>query len=156
MNTDFERELADTVRALPDRWKMLDPVLRQHVHVIHDWLTETPPPREAGVWLQVRGIGEPHWLAVADGLAIGRSDGCDLVVRNAWISGRHCRFVQRDEDWLLEDLGSSNGTFVNGRKLPLHILREGDVVQLNELRLLFLRTESDDNTTATGVANERD
>ncbi len=46
----------------------------------------------------------------------GRSD-CDLVIDQPTVSGRHCRLSRVDGGFLLEDLGSTNGTFVNGVKL---------------------------------------
>lgn len=48
---------------------------------------------------------------------IGRSPDCDIVMSQAEVSGRHCRLSRNKEVWTIEDLGSSNGTSVNGRRL---------------------------------------
>jgi ABC-type multidrug transport system ATPase subunit/ABC-type multidrug transport system permease subunit len=48
---------------------------------------------------------------------IGRAQDCDLVVAEAAVSTRHCRLTQQVDGFLLEDLGSTNGTFVNGKRL---------------------------------------
>src|SRR5580692_1017721 len=48
---------------------------------------------------------------------LGSSPDCDLVVTQPSVSGRHCRLSVHNDQYVLEDLGSTNGTFVNGYKL---------------------------------------
>jgi len=48
---------------------------------------------------------------------IGRAIDCDLVVNQAEVSSNHCRLTRTDKGFLLEDLGSSNGTYVNGVRI---------------------------------------
>jgi ABC-type multidrug transport system ATPase subunit/ABC-type multidrug transport system permease subunit len=48
---------------------------------------------------------------------IGRGSDCDLVVPEAAVSTRHCRLTQQGSGFVIEDLGSKNGTFVNGAKI---------------------------------------
>jgi ABC-type multidrug transport system ATPase subunit/ABC-type multidrug transport system permease subunit len=48
---------------------------------------------------------------------IGRGSDCDLVVPEAAVSSRHCRLTQQGNGFVIEDLGSRNGTFVNGKKI---------------------------------------
>jgi hypothetical protein len=48
------------------------------------------------------------------GILIGRNPECSLVLDDDYASGRHCRIFQGTEGWLVEDLGSTNGTFVGG------------------------------------------
>jgi pSer/pThr/pTyr-binding forkhead associated (FHA) protein len=48
---------------------------------------------------------------------IGSGTDCDLVVARATVSGRHCRLTETADGYLLEDLGSSNGTYVNGERI---------------------------------------
>jgi ABC-type multidrug transport system ATPase subunit len=56
---------------------------------------------------------------------IGRGQDCDLVVPEAAVSTHHCRLTQQGDGFLLEDLGSRNGTFVNGTRVapgePVHV-----------------------------------
>ena len=69
--------------------------------------------------------GKTEWV-------IGGERGCDLVVDLPSVSRRHCRLSQKlDGTFTLEDLGSTNGTFVNGRRLLAETpVRRGDVVTL--------------------------
>lgn len=48
---------------------------------------------------------------------IGRTTECDIVVPDSSVSSKHCRLSRRGQQWILEDLGSSNGTFVNGVRI---------------------------------------
>jgi pSer/pThr/pTyr-binding forkhead associated (FHA) protein len=64
---------------------------------------------------------------------IGRGTDCDLRLREEDISRHHCLIHVRQKEMTLSDLGSSNGTFVNGQ--PVHSqarLKSGDEIQLGE------------------------
>lgn len=59
---------------------------------------------------------------------IGRDPSCDIVIADPYISRKHAKIFYRDDKWYVEDLGSRNGTFVNGEEIrgrgPVE-LREG-------------------------------
>lgn len=61
---------------------------------------------------------------------VGRSRSCDVRLVDDAVSRRHARVTVRGGCWTIEDLGSSNGTWVNGRPLDRGELRPGDVVEL--------------------------
>lgn len=54
---------------------------------------------------------------VAQSWVIGAAAACDIRVESPYVSGRHCRLERNSGGWVLEDLGSKNGTFVNGVRL---------------------------------------
>jgi pSer/pThr/pTyr-binding forkhead associated (FHA) protein len=64
---------------------------------------------------------------------IGRKEDCDLRIPLAEVSRKHCRFVVEGESLRLEDLGSSNGTYVNGKRIQEAIIKPGDNVQIGPL-----------------------
>ncbi len=68
--------------------------------------------------LVVTGVGAGTvFFLTKDSTVVGRSDGCDVVIPDPWISSRHAMVEQRgDETWLV-DLDSRNGTFVEGRRI---------------------------------------
>lgn len=49
-----------------------------------------------------------------DAVVIGRGPDCDVVIQDSKASRRHCKLTRNEEGFLLEDLGSRNGTYVNG------------------------------------------
>ncbi len=62
---------------------------------------------------------------------VGRQDGCQVQIRAQKVSREHAAFFERDGRWWLEDLGSANGTRLNGKRLPPHRpnqLKSGDMV----------------------------
>jgi predicted component of type VI protein secretion system len=75
-------------------------------------------------------------------LVIGRDPRNTIVIDHPQVSRRHARITQRDETWVIEDLQSTNGTFVNGeRLLRPHALIAGDVIDLGEAMILTFREE---------------
>jgi pSer/pThr/pTyr-binding forkhead associated (FHA) protein len=66
-----------------------------------------------------------------NGGVIGRADDCDIHLDDPFVSRRHARVISADVGTAIEDLGSSNGVYVNGRLSPgITPLHPGDVVQL--------------------------
>ena len=62
---------------------------------------------------------------------VGSEPTCDIRVESPMVSGTHCRLTERGESFLLEDLQSSNGTFVAGERIAgPRIVRRGDLVTL--------------------------
>lgn len=64
---------------------------------------------------------------------IGRDPSNDLVIRDAEVSRKHARLIWQSGGYILEDLGSTNGTYLNGQRLlGPHVMRPGEVIQLGE------------------------
>jgi ABC transport system ATP-binding/permease protein len=70
-------------------------------------------------------------------LLIGRLSTCDLVLDHSEVSRRHALVRQVNEQYLLEDLDSSNGTYVNDKLIKQTELHEGDLIQISKFLLLF-------------------
>lgn len=69
---------------------------------------------------------------------IGRRSHNDLVIDNLAVSGEHAVVFATGNDVYLEDLGSTNGTTVNGQPIKKHLLQSGDVIEIGKYRLKFL------------------
>jgi len=68
-------------------------------------------------------------------LTIGRSSACDIQLSMESVSRTHAKIVVRDKQVFLRDLGSTNGTYVNGRKIAqATIVREGDKIYIVKFR----------------------
>lgn len=70
-------------------------------------------------------------------LTIGRLDNNDIVIENLAVSGHHAKVDSVDETFLLTDLKSKNGTFVNEQLVNSHWLKNGDVVTIGKHMLIF-------------------
>lgn len=76
---------------------------------------------------------------------IGRSQQNDIVIENPHISRIHARLIRQKDVYILEDLNSTNGTFLNGRRI-MHpvVLQPGDRIRLGpEVELQFMGPEAD-------------
>jgi len=69
---------------------------------------------------------------------IGRKPSNDIQIDNLAVSGEHAVIVTIMSDSFLEDLGSTNGTIVNGNPVKKHFLQNNDVIELGKYKLKFL------------------
>jgi len=81
--------------------------------------------------------GQEIHLPQQDEIILGRSKQCDLVLNDNAVSRKHARIYRIGSQWFVEDLGSTNGVKVNGKKTDQHMLAEGDTLQLGGLRLIY-------------------
>lgn len=96
--------------------------------------------KSQGAWtLQVvRGPSElANVMVPVNGpVVIGRSPGADIVLGDDFVSGRHARVVLSGDSAVVEDLGSTNGTLLNGAQLRRPMtLKVGDAIDIGEVRL---------------------
>lgn len=76
-------------------------------------------------------------------IAIGRSQNCHVVLEDKKSSRKHAIILQKDGRFLLRDLGSSNGTLVNGERVDEHELSSGDEIQIGDTRFTFKKVQGD-------------
>ena len=113
----------DCIRLLshsPDPQKLPNPVL-YHLAITHP---ATPTKR--------------HQRSISDTqVSLGRSTQATVRLDDPMVSRRHARIYQRDSDYVLEDLGSKNGTRVNGQPTRSHVLKSGDTIELGDCTVRF-------------------
>jgi hypothetical protein len=92
-------------------------------------------PAVAGLHLVVKSAQGSVGSSLAlqgNRLTAGRLDRCDLTITDSTVSREHAAFVRRGERWWVVDLGSTNGTRVNGRRAAEHPIVPGDRVELGD------------------------
>jgi hypothetical protein len=92
-----------------------------------------PPARQA-----FAHVGGKRLLIAPTGTTLGRSRGCDIVLDDPGVSRRHAEIRASDDGWMIQDLGSTNGVFLN--RSPIEgpaPLRSGDQIELGETKLVF-------------------
>lgn len=72
-----------------------------------------------------------------DGCRIGRDPSVEVPISDARASRIHVEIVRQENNYIVRDLKSKNGTLVNGNAISTHNLREGDQIQIGETRLAF-------------------
>jgi hypothetical protein len=89
-------------------------------------------------------------LSEGQNLTIGRRDTNNVVIENLAVSGLHAKIDSIDKGFLLTDLKSKNGTFVNGQLVSTHWLGHGDTVSIGKHTLVFAYQEGEERPEASG------
>jgi general secretion pathway protein A len=71
-------------------------------------------------------------------LVIGRTSDNDLQIDSKFISRHHCQIVTQQDSCLIEDLNSTNGIFVQSKRVRRHNLNDGDVVQVGQHEIMYI------------------
>ncbi len=72
-----------------------------------------------------------------DSLSIGRKHGNDIQLNDLTVSGRHALIVSMGEHIYVDDLGSTNGTLMNGARVTKTLLKHGDVIQVGNYQFTY-------------------
>lgn len=120
--------------------------------LIADHVRSTVPPTDADAWL-VDGFGTAH--AVAAKSTIGRNQDGELVVLAASVSREHAELKQHEHKWQIRDLGSRNGTFVDGVRCQGRVtLGHRSIVKVGDVALWFLTDVAHEPAQAASLATQ--
>src|SRR3954452_6438747 len=87
----------------------------------------------------VEGVQIKHVYLQKDRTTLGRHPDNDIVLDNMVVSGRHCIFELKGlADVFIEDLGSTNGTYINGKMVKRQPLRDGETIAIGNFRIRYL------------------
>src|SRR5207244_3144494 len=75
------------------------------------------------------------------GFRVGRDEQSDLALTDRASSRQHAQFAQDGTGYLVQDLGSTHGTFVNGQRVEQHLLGDGDQIQVGNVVLAYHEQE---------------
>lgn len=83
---------------------------------------------------------KPRMFDIGDELIVGRADKCHVVISDSYASQIHARIFRRQDAVYIEDMGSTNGTYLNRRKVtsPLQVSR-GDTARIGKTEMEFRR-----------------
>ncbi len=85
------------------------------------------------------GSGEAHRITIENfPFRIGRAETADLRVESVEVSREHAELFERNGFWLVRDLGSTNGTQVNGKLITETLLADGDILKVASSELIFI------------------
>jgi len=101
----------------------------------------------------LKGRSQVAAIRLIDGVnSIGRHDDCVIRIRSTQVSRRHCELFEADGSLIVRDLGSSNGTFVNGDRIEApRVLHPGDALTVGGVTLRI-----DATSAAAEAEKERD
>ena len=80
--------------------------------------------------------------SIEDVLTLGRQKDNNIVIRDPFVSKKHFKIVEDEKKYFLEDLNSSNGTFLNGERIQDAVkLSNGDRIAIGDIEFLFVDRE---------------
>ena len=88
--------------------------------------------------LSVDGVVLKEFTLAKERTTIGRKAVNDVQIEDTFLSGEHAVIVQVGNDCIIEDLGSTNGTVVNGKPVKRHLLKSNEVIEFGDYKLNFV------------------
>ena len=113
-------------------------VVRDRASTLRETPAVTPAAAEQGLIVVVHGVVSTHPLPPAGVVTLGRARECEIQIIDPSVSRAHARVRVSGTSVTIEDLGSANGTFLNGQRLTPylpHPLHDNDELQLGRVRI---------------------
>jgi FHA domain len=112
----------------------------------------------AFVTIRIKGAeGYTRSALGKDRMVVGRASDTDIPIKHTSISREHAAFTKDGDDWFIEDLGSSNGSYLNKTKLTDKTkLTEKDIVKCGKARMTFHMGEMGAADAAVDIAGDDD
>lgn len=104
------------------------------------------------IW-QEGAVMKQAWILEQEEILLGRDETCEIKLSSRWISRKHARLCLEGNRYVIDDLGSKNGVYVNGDRIyGKQVLSDGDKIQLApELDLIFVDQEATAPVPGRGV-----
>jgi pSer/pThr/pTyr-binding forkhead associated (FHA) protein len=95
--------------------------------------------------LSLNGVVQGEYELNQERITIGRKPENEVPIDNLAVSGKHALIITILDDSFLEDLGSTNGTYVNGKLIKKHALKNGDVIAIGKHELKYINDAAGEN-----------
>ena len=95
--------------------------------------------------LSLNGAVQGEFELDQERFTIGRKPENEIQIDNLAVSGKHSMIITILDDSFLEDLGSTNGTYVNGKLVKKHALKDGDVIAIGKHELRYINENASDD-----------
>jgi FHA domain len=103
--------------------------------------------RQTWAWLRPRGDGVRSGFPLnKDHMVVGREVQCAIMLNDNSVSRQHSSVTRLAEGYLLKDMGSSNGTYVNGHRIQEALLKDGDRISIGDCEFWF-EAPADENAS---------
>jgi len=122
----------------------LSDTVMTRLNTTEEYLEKTITLRDRPILSVTRGMGMGRVFELNQdtSTSLGRARANDIVLEDVAVSSEHCRIRLEDGRFVMHDLKSTNGTFVNDKRVSRHALQDGDVIQVGETWLTYKREQS--------------
>jgi len=118
----------------------------EHEDLAQELLTEALPTGFALLVVQRGPNAGSRYLLDKELTTAGRNPDSDIFLDDVTVSRRHAEFTRTDDGFVVSDVGSLNGTYLNRERIERAAVRNGDEVQIGKFRLLFFTSFPGDAT----------
>lgn len=127
---DWEDETSESVEE--EDWREQTSIFQEEVKT--NLPSALQPGRNPAYYLEViEGPDVSQIFPLSEGVFhLGRHSQCQIVLHDPEISRRHLRVTPEEQGWLFDDLGSTNGTWVNGQRITRQLVTPGEKVRLGQ------------------------
>ncbi len=113
--------------------------------------------RKAQLVIVEKGEGEIKKIELnRDLITLGRGKDNDITISNRSVSRHHARVVSKEGQFIFYDLGSANGTFLNGHKIDKRVLEDGDILYLGRKAVKLRYREVDGSSSDSEILRDRE
>lgn len=134
--------------AIPDSTLTADAAIPEDAKTGGKEGSRVPPPT---IYLTHNGKTVKKLVLDGPRLLVGRSKHNDLSIDSSFVSRHHAMFVRNDKATLLMDLNSSNGTFVNSRRISNQVLIDNDIITIGNYGIKFVDPAARDRVALEGL-----
>lgn len=96
------------------------------------------------ITVMMDGVVHSEVTLTKDRTSIGRRPYNDVVIENLTVSGEHAVLIKTGDQVAVEDLHSTNGTYINGKAIKRQVLQHGDVMEMGKYKIRFDAAGADD------------
>ena len=150
---DYARQIEDTnnkeresvpIDLETNRSQVLEPRLQ-------DRDTGNDGPHELALLVPIKGNGSSEHPIRTGRLSLGSSPDNDIQIKSEFISRHHAQIVSSTSDSILGDLNSTNGTYVNYKRIKRYALRNGDSISIGKLHFTFVKKKFGASDYQSGI-----
>ncbi len=95
-------------------------------------------PGQADIIWVLQGHDVGSFFFLQNKAVIGRSSECEIIISDSFISRKHLKITQQHHTWYLTDLSTTNGSFLNNKRLLYAPIKNGDLLEMGETKCLIL------------------
>lgn len=120
-------------------------------------LDEAATEQDQGDGAELRGVGDSvsgqAFALAGNTMVVGRSPDCGIQLEDASVSSEHARLVRDEDSWRVVNLLSTNGTFVNDRKISNAAISDGDRIRFGRAEFVFHDSNAGHRAAGSGRGN---
>ncbi|MDH5432317.1 MAG: FHA domain-containing protein [Gammaproteobacteria bacterium] len=148
----------DIMRLGETEFEIIDPINERNPKPRHDTSVQATVIRPAITPWMLEAYSAPlkgKYFSISGESLIGRDSACEIQIPLGFISRKHAKLSIRNGRLLIQDLNSSNGTFVNGEKVASKELKGGDELELDKFAFKVVNTQEISSTTGKTGAEKK-